>query len=167
MQRNSSLWNVRLNLTICATGIGAVFYYVNFISFLGGTPPPLLKKNYETYYRSARVRILTSLNNFEWFCTISNHFPVISKSIVIYLGFTPSISFYIGIYSSILLYLGFSSSILFFIWLSQAISVHLCLSLAISCFLCQSPTISGNFSQSDNLGQTWEISGNIWLSQAI
>ena len=42
------------------------------------------KKN-ETYYRSARVRVLTSLNNFEWFYTILNNFPVISRSILEFL----------------------------------------------------------------------------------
>ena len=85
-------------------------------------------KNYETYSRSARVRVLTIINNFEWFCTISNHFPVISRSIVIYLRFSPSISFYLGI----------SSSISGYLWLYPAMSGYLSQSLTIS-------TISGNF----------------------
>ena len=102
------------------------------------------KKN-ETYYRSARVRVLTSLNPFEWFCTISNHFPVISRSILIYLGVSPSISFYLGISSSVLLYHGLSSSILFYLWLYLAMSGYLWLSLAISGYLYQSLTFSGNF----------------------
>ena len=133
----------------------------------------LINKNYETYYRSARIRFSTSLE--QWFCTVC-------ISVLIYLHLAPSISFFLIISRSILVFLG----------LSRAISCYLCQSLPICANLCQFQAISDNLlaiylvisdylwpflsvsvdlgltrAISGNLKQSLAISWNLWLSVAI
>ena len=59
-----------------------------------------IKKNYETYYRSARVQLFnkfwTILNDFEAFWTLPYHFLILSWSISIYLHLCQSIFVYLS-----------------------------------------------------------------------
>ena len=92
-------------------------------------------KNYETYYRSARVQVWTIS---EYLLTISNNILLylgLSQSILDYLGLSLCISVYLCLSRSILVYVGLCLSMLVYVGLSLSILVYLCLSWSISDYL--------------------------------
>ena len=66
-------------------------------------------KNYETYYRSARVQVLTIS---KYFLTISNNFLGLSHSILLYLGLSWSFLHSLGAYLCISVFLNLSWALL-------------------------------------------------------
>ena len=117
-------------------------------------------KNYETYYRSARVRF-------------SNKFRTIFDNFVLY---WPIFSFYIGLSSFIfdfllpspyiLVFLVLSRFLLVFLVLSCSLLVFEVISRSILVFLVLSHSISGSLPISGKLWQSLTISGSLWQSRA-
>ena len=99
-------------------------------------PPP--KKNYETYYRSARLRVLTSFEQFYLCWTIFFIYLSLSWSVSIYLDLIWFSSAYLDLFQFIIVYLWLSLIILvlfvqiLIFWTISYISSYLRLSLAIS-----------------------------------
>ena len=143
-------------------------------------------KNYETYYRSARVQVfknfLTILNDFDVFWTISNHYLGLSQFISVHLspsrsfddyhglrfsgylcvyGAKPDFSSNFGLSRFVSVYLGLSRSILVYLGLSRSISVYLSLSWSILVYLSISQSISVY------LGLSWSFLVYLGLYQTI
>ena len=106
------------------------------------------------------MQFLTSLNNFDWFCTLSNDFLILSQSIFD-LGLSHSILGNLRLFRAISGYLSLSCSVSGYLWLSLALSRYLRLVLAISCKVWKSLAISDYFRLS------LAILGYLWLSFAI
>ena len=116
------------------------------------------KKNYETYYRSARVQVWTIS---KYFLSISNNFLGLSLSILVYLV-SRSILDYLGLSLSILVYLGLSRTILDYLGLSRSILVYLGPSWSISVYLGLSGTIWDYLGLFGTIWDYLALSGTIW-----
>jgi len=116
------------------------------------------KKNYETYYRSARVQVWTIS---KYFLSISNNFLGLSLSILVYLV-SRSILDYLGLSLSILVYLGLSRTILDYLGLSRSILVYLSLSRTVWDHLGLSGTIRDYMGLSGTIWHYLVLSGTIW-----
>ena len=115
-------------------------------------------KNYETYYRSARVQVWTIS---KYFLSISNNFLGLSLSILVYLV-SRSILDYLGLSLSILVYLGLSRTILDYLGLSRSILVYLSLSRTVWDHLGLSGTIRDYMGLSGTIWHYLVLSGTIW-----
>ena len=107
--------------------------------------PSSYTKNYESYYRSARLQVWTILSIF-------NNFFYLSRSILVLIDLSWFISVYLGQSHFISVYLG----------LSLPISVHLGLSRTILCYIKQS---WATMSYLDYLWLHLVIIGHLGLSQ--
>ena len=115
-------------------------------------------KNYETYYRSARVQVRTIS---KYFLTLLNNFLGLFRSILLYLGLPCFLLVYLTLSRFILSYLGLSWSIMVFLCLCQTILDSLGLSWTVSDYLRLFQTIL------DYLGLYWTISDYLGLYRII
>ena len=116
------------------------------------------EKNYESYYRSVRLQVVTSFEQFDQYWTIFFIFLCLSRSILVYLDLSWFFSVYLGSSRFILIYFdlfwfipgflelppailykygicGLSQAILVYLGLSRAILSYLELSRAVMTYL--------------------------------